>query len=436
MTTYSRGYVLLLTIIFLGIFLVVATAFLSSIISYSKAERTTLTQKQALSIAEGAIDKAVYQLNQSPAYTGETDTLLGPGTFSVVVTPIDTVTKKVTITSYVPNRTNPVTTKTVVAKIGINDAHVSFHYGVQTGQGGFEMKNNAAIYGNVYSGGTVKGTGSSMIYGDVVAAGATGRVYGIHATSSIYAHAIGDASVATVADKNAYYVTKTNTTVTGTSYPNSADQPIAELPITDEQIADWETQAAAGGSATCSNGSYNISSNTTIGPKKIPCNLNITGNAVVTITGHIWVAGNINIQNNALVKMAAALGSQNVAIIADKPTDQLNSSTIRVQNNAAFQNSGTAGSFVFLISQNKSAETGGVVAAISLENNVTSLVAYAAHGRIPLVNNVSLKEVTAYKIVMENNTIIRYDTGLPSAIFDSGPGGSWSFMPGSYTVTR
>jgi len=64
------------------------------------------------------------------------------------------------------------------------------------------------------------------------------------------------------------------------------------------------------------------------------------------------------------------------------------------------------------------------------------LVAYAAHGLIPLANSVSLKEVTAYKIKLQNSAKVTYDTGLPSAVFQSGPGGSWSFVPGTYAITR
>lgn len=433
---YTRGYIILLTLVFTGIFVTVSTAFVGYLMSYGKSERVSVAATEALMIAEGALERAGVQINLNPLYTGETDTALGNGTFTIAVTPIDSTTKRITATGFVPNSTSPMAKKTVAATIGINDSVVSFRYGIQSGAGGFLMENNSAIRGNVYSGGSVVGSGSNMIYGDVVSAGSAGLVYGIHATSSVYAHTIGKTGTPTTIDKNAYYTTKINTTVTGTSFPGSADQPIAPLPITDAQIADWENQAAAGGTVTCSGGTYSISSGSvTLGPKKIPCDLRVSGNSTLTVAGHLWVTGNITFENNALIKMSSALGASNVAIIADKPSDQINSSTITVKNNAAFQNSGTAGSFVFLISQNKSAESGGSVTAISLTNNTISMVAYAAHGLIPLENNINLKEVTAYKISMKNNAVVTYDTGLPSTVFDSGPGGSWSFTPGSYAIT-
>ena len=64
------------------------------------------------------------------------------------------------------------------------------------------------------------------------------------------------------------------------------------------------------------------------------------------------------------------------------------------------------------------------------------MVAYAAHGLIPITNSVSLKEATAYRITLANTANVIYDTGLPNAEFESGPGGSWGFVPGTYAITR
>ncbi len=437
---YSRGQVILLALVFAGIFFTVSAALVGHVTSYSKAGRTTVAAAQALSIAEGALDAAVYQLNQDPSYAGEANTALGGGVYTITLATVDTDTKRITITASVPNSANPVATKTIKANVGIDSSVVSFHYGIQSGNGGFFMENSSTVIGNVFSSGSVIGTSQNYIYGDVVSSGSNGLVYGIHATSSVYAHTIGNASESTIIDKDAYYYsTKTNTTVHGTSHPNSADQATSSLPISDEQIAEWEGIATAGGTATssCVGGNYSISSGSvSLGPIKIPCNLIISNSAIVTIGGHVWVTGDITVQNSSKVKMASSLGANNVAIIADKPSNRLTSSIITVANTATFQNSGTPGSFVFLISQNRSAETGGSVAAFSLSNSASALVAYAAHGLIPLANTVSLKEVTAYKIHLQNSANVTYDTGLPSSVFESGPGGSWSFIPGTYAIIR
>lgn len=434
---YARGSIILLALVFAGIFFTVSTALVGSVISYGRAGRTAVAATQALAIAEGALDNAIGKLNQNPSYNGETNTALGGGIFTVTLTTIDTGTKQVTATAYVPSSSNPTAIKTVKATVGINNSAISFHYGIQAGNGGFFMDNSSKVVGNVFSSGSVIGTSQNYIYGDVISSGSNGWVYGIHATSSVYAHTIGKTGTATLVDKDAYYVTKTNTTVNGTSHPNSPDQPTVDLPISDEQIGEWETLAAAGGTAPCSGGTYTISSGSvSIGPVKIPCDLDIKNSAIVTIQGHIWVTGNIIVQNSAQVKIAAALGANNVAIIADNPSDRIHSSTIEVKNTATFQDSGTPGSFVFLISQNRSAEAGGDEEAFELSNSASALVAYAAHGLIPLGNSVSLKEITAYKIKLKNSATVSYDTGLPNTVFQSGPGGSWGFVPGTYAIVR
>lgn len=437
-STPNQGYILVLALVFLGIFFTASAAYLNFITTSARSARIDIAQSQALAIAEAGMTKAIYQLNQNTSYGGEANTLFGNGAFTVTVSTVDSITKRVTATGYVPNTTNPSATKTIKATVGINDAVVSFRYGVQAGMGGFTLDNTSSITGNVYSGGSVIGSNQNYVYGDVISAGPSGLVYGIHATSSVYAHTIGNASKATIIDKNAYYATnRVNTSVAGTAYPNSPDQATTSLPISDAQIGEWETIAANGGTATCSSGSYTISSgSTSLGPIKIPCNLTISGTSVVTLNGHIWVTGNIIIQNSAIVKMAPSLGSESVAIIADNPSNKLTSSTIAVKNTASFQNSGTAGSFVLLVSQNNSSENGGSVRAIELENNVSAMIAYAAHGLIELENSISLKEVTAYKITLKNSANVRYDTGLASTVFDSGPGGSWGFIPGTYAITR
>ncbi|MDP2593788.1 MAG: hypothetical protein Q8P36_00390 [bacterium] len=432
----ARGQVVLIALVFFGIFVSVTAALVSLLTVSERAQRVTIASAQALALAEAGIDQAAYQLNQDPNYAGETDTTLPTGTFTVTVTNIDSTNKRIVAVGRVPSSQNPIATKTLTTTMSLDSSVISFRYGIQAGDGGFSLANSSQIIGNAFSTGPVIGGGGNYIRGEVISAGASGLVYGIHATSSVYAHTIGKTGETTIIDKDAYYVTKINTTVTGTSHPDSPDQGGVALPISDEQIGEWETLAAAGGTATCEGGSYNISSGSvTIGPVKIPCDLNISGSATVTIGGHVWVVGNIIVQNSAIVKMAASLGAQNVAIIADNPSDRLTGSTIQVKNTASFQDSGTSGSFVFLISQNNSAENGGDIEAFELSNSASALVAYAAHGLIPIANSVSLKEVTAYKITLKNSATITYDTGLPNTVFQSGPGASWAFVPGTYAIS-
>ena len=213
----SQGYILVLALVFLGIFFTASAAYLNSSMSFTRSARYDVTNAQALAIAEGALDVAVYQLNLDSSYGGQANTPLGSGVFTVTVSNINSVTRRVTATGYVPNSASPVATKTIQTIISTNNDVISFHFGIQSGDGGFTLDNTSSISGNVYSSGPIIVSNQNYIYGDVISTGASGLVYGIHATSSAYAHTIGNASRSTVIDKNAYYATtRVNTTVGGT----------------------------------------------------------------------------------------------------------------------------------------------------------------------------------------------------------------------------
>lgn len=309
----------------------------------------------------------------------------------------------------------------------IRGTGISFHYGIQAGEGGFYLYNSSTVTGNIHSSGPIIGA-SNNIYGDAVSAGPSGLIEGIHSSGSVFAHTISNSTV----DKDAHYTDINNAVVLGTQYPNSADQPTASLPISDEQISQWESDAETGGvipSTSCTGGNYEITSNATLGPIKIECNLIIKGNGVtLTITGPIWVAGNITTQNAPIVKMDSSLGSQNVALIADNPSNRGGSGIVTIGQNSQFQGSGFPNSFVFIISQNNNSETGGSSDAFVMGQSSGALVAYASHGQITLGQSVGIKEATAYKIVLKNTANVVYDTGLPSALFSSGPSGGYDIL--------
>jgi hypothetical protein len=60
-----------------------------------------------------------------------------------------------------------------------------------------------------------------------------------------------------------------------------------------------------------------------------------------------------------------------------------------------------------------------------VNNNAAGAIFYTSNGLILLSNNMLAREVTGYKIQIDNNAVIEYESGLESSIFSSGPGGSW-----------
>ncbi len=170
----QQGVILLITIIIMGILLSMSSALVGYTALQVHGERQTLTQGQALALAEAGIDKAISMSNQDPNYTGETATPLGSGEFTVLISSIDTSTKQITSTGYIPNAANPTMTKIVKATMSINTYSVAFNFGLQSGNGGLTMANGSKIIGNVYSNGNI--TGSGVITGTAIVAGGTAAV--------------------------------------------------------------------------------------------------------------------------------------------------------------------------------------------------------------------------------------------------------------------
>ena len=166
----SKGYVLLLGMIFFGVFLSMSAGLTSYITLNARAERSAVASKQALALAEAGIDKAAYELNHNSNYSGESNTALGAGRVTVAVTTIDGSTKRISATAYVPNATNPIAVKTARANISISAENISFNYGVQAGAGGFRLSGGSTINGNVYSNGDINATTGVRITGSATAA--------------------------------------------------------------------------------------------------------------------------------------------------------------------------------------------------------------------------------------------------------------------------
>lgn len=428
----NQGYVILLALVVGAVVMTTSAAFLNYYGSAVGAVRTATASAQALALAEAGIDKAVYELNQNGGYAGESNTILGTGVFTISVASVDGSTKRVTATGFVPNSTNPRATREVRANVSIDTEVVSFAFGVQAGEGGILLENNASVRGNVFANGPVRGQNSNIVRGTVLSAGPNGLIDGAHATSSGYAHTIQNA----VIDGDAYFQSISNTTVGGTQYPGSPDQATTSLPIPDTLIEEWKSAALTGGTHTtpCP---YEISTSVTLGPKKIDCNLTIKGNGItVTLAGPVWVRGNLSIENSPTIRIDPSESGRSVPIVVDNPSNRSTGSTVELENSATFEGAGE-NSHVLVVSQNNSAESGGTTAAIDVKNTVNGdLLVYAGHGEIVLQNNINLREVTAWRIKAKNFSEIVYKTGLGNSLFPSGPGGSWAVVPGTYAVTR
>ncbi len=409
---------MVLALIFLGIFVTAGSAYLNSITASTRSARYNVATTQALALAEAGIDEAISQLNQNASYTGESNVSLGAGVYSVAVSDVNTNTKRLIATGTVPTLANPLVVKTITALANINTSIVSFRYGAQVGAGGLAMNNNAQVTGNLYANGSV--TGSGIITGDATAAGAS-TISGVTVQGTARAHTLSNCHV----NVDAYYQTISNCPVTGTKYPGSADMPTASMPISDAQIAAWETIATAGGVTA---GPYTVSGTPTIGPQKI--NGNLTINGTLKLGGVVWVKGNILFGNNSGLTVSATTGNEGAILIADVPGSESTLGTASLSNNMTVSGNGSSGSYPMVLSTNSGNN------AISLSNNAQSVILYASRGTIQVSNNASANQITGYGLSLSNNAFVTYVSGLQSQSFYNGPGGSWTIVPRTYSISK
>lgn len=410
----ERGAAVIIAVLF---FVVISTTLAIGLSSSVAREYVTARDfeksKGAYYLSEAGHEDALYRIKTARPINSEEVLILNSNTATTTITSLSETQKTVSSKGDIASNTRRVKS-TLTTSSG-----ASFSFGVQTGNGGIYMENTSSITGNIYSNGVVSGTGSSVVSGTVVSAGPTGSVTGIHSGGSTYAHVI-DASVV---GGDAYYQTKTGTTVSGISYPGSADQPPSSLPIPDSQVDSWEADAQAGGiySSPCV-----INAPTTWSARKVTC-AELEIKAPLTLTGMVWVTGNVEIENpGGRVILDSSLGGQSAGIIADNPSNRTTSSKIRISQSTTFAGSGTPGSYVMLLSQNNSSELGGVEKAIEIGQTAAGDVfLYAAHGEVSIAQSSALKEVTAHKVRLKNSANVTYTSGLANVLFVGSPSGAW-----------
>ena len=387
---------LLATVIIFGVLLVVIGSLGVITINGQKVIRDTAYSAQAYYAAESGLEDTLYRIITEKKYSTTNDFQAGSGQVNISVA--DNGSQK-TITTQ-GEKSNLF--RNLQAVLATNTDEISFHYGVQVGAGGLLMSNNSRVEGNVYSNGPVSGGNGASITGDVWVAG------GKTLSRTVVG---GDARAYNITScpitGDAYYQTISDSSVGGVSHPGSPDPAEEALPISPEQINVWKAQGEAGG---VHNGNYTISgTSAALGPKKIQGDLIVTNGARLTVTGTIFVSGNINISNNAWVIQGDNYQDASAVVLAD--------GFISVSNNAVFQTSSSGAYLLFL-----STRTGG---AITIANNANAVIFYASQGSITVANNAHLKEATGYQITLANGSVVTYESGLASARFSSGSGASW-----------
>jgi hypothetical protein len=408
----NRGFVAVLVSLILVMVMISISALSANIIvaqmkKQQSANASLLAHFSAETGAEDALLRVRKGLNFANAYSFT----FGSSTVNVSISP--PIGGSRTITGQGVNRDAG---RKVEVVNSLNGADVRFHFGSQVGTGGVNMSNGSKIIGNVFANNSIIGSGS--ITGNVIIAGANHKIDGVMVKKDAFGQG-GDIQVYTcnnaVIEGTLYYPPgggPGNCTVNGGSQPLAGPIVEEDLPITQQQIDNWKNEAEAGGIFS---GNYTLGNNEnrTIGPLKIQGNLVFSNSNTLTLTGTIWVSGNVIMGNSTIIQMDnASYGANSGVLITD--------GTVGLGNNVVIRGTGQAGSYMMLLT------TSPANPAITVSNNSDSGIFYASNGFITLANNCSVKEITAYGLTMTNNVTVTYEIGLQNLFFTSGPGAGWS----------
>ncbi|MDO8576942.1 MAG: choice-of-anchor R domain-containing protein [Candidatus Daviesbacteria bacterium] len=229
-----------------------------------------------------------------------------------------------------------------------------------------------------------------------------------------------------IIEKDAYYQSITNSTVSGSSCPNSHCYPGSEdpspqvFPISEANITGWKGEAAVAGAIS----QPVCGSQTAWGPGKYTGNLTLQNECNIKVKTPIWVTGDISMGNQNRFTLDSSYGTGSGIIVIDGKAV--------MGNQNKFLGTGLGNSILVLLTTYDSRTNNN--SAVTIGNVGNTGVFYADKGIIDPGNNNQFKEITAWKIKLTNESIIDYETGLASILFSSGPSGTYSLVKGTYQV--
>ena len=167
----QKGQILVIVFAALGVVLFTVLFIIAGAQIYYQNAAYSQDAEIATALSEAGIDKALNSLNKTGgAYSGELETSLGEGSYSVIATSKDVATKLVESTGYIPNKEKAKVKRIIRINVS-RGVGVAFNYGIQVGEGGLDLGNSNTITGSIYSNGSIITGNSNIITGDAWVAG-------------------------------------------------------------------------------------------------------------------------------------------------------------------------------------------------------------------------------------------------------------------------
>ncbi|MEI6020419.1 MAG: hypothetical protein WCR21_04760 [Bacteroidota bacterium] len=382
---------------------------MSSLVSFTNKIFQT---KQSHYLAESGIEDSYYRMRVGIPVSGDPITL-PEGITSIVVTDTDSSHKKIDTSGLVSGMTR----KTELNLLNSN--FITFNQGLLADTGGVFMKSTSSVGGNIYSNGSITGVFGAASAGDVYVSGTMGVMYDMN---------IGAGGAA-----NAHAYKVSGTTVSGTIYcqygiGNSAPCDTSEslpsvepLPINDTSITLWKNDAVLGGVIM---GDHVVSTLEMLGPKKIVGNLHVVNHGSLSLSGTLWVTGDVifdGTPDGSSTNLSGIYGSNGGMIIAD--------GKITINPNVALSGSGILGSEIMLLSTLACDETNSSPPcfgnnSITVNSHEVHALLYAKDGTIDFEGSSNFKFANANKIRLKSGVNLNY-SAVPEGIFFGGGSSSW-----------
>lgn len=436
MFKHSPGQASLVMILLLGLVAIISTLS-SSTLSFSnvRIEDTIATSDQAWYAAWSGIDELMYRLRSKQNFGGSYSldlTLSNGATVSANITGDDN-NKTVTSTGYALG-----TVRRLEVQVASSSSKASFIFAAQSGEGGFELEGNSTVVGtndtpgNVYSNGDIKGVrasagqSGSKILGSAWAVGYIGGLSS-PSTGGVYVQKDARANSLTACLVGANVrspIPPSNCPYGGNYQIAPAPNPVA-LASVDADF--WKAKAVAGGVwvGTCNvlatDGSDCTQGTSQLGDLHITGDLNVPSGADFTLTGPVWVQGDISISQNNNLFTDETVGKDSVVIVASDPDNPLVKGRVTTSSNVTF-NRNSQGAGLIFISENINDDC-AVSPAADITSNTATVVFVALDGCINIGSNSVISGVLGKKVHVSNNSTISYDPNLAQAIVGSDTGG-------------
>lgn len=416
----EKGFAaLFVTVLIMAIILGIGLSVAIFVLGEQKIAYNITKSSQAYYAAEAGIEDALLRLSKSKKWSSSYGFGVGDGSVGVEISDEIGGTRTITATGNFANRI-----RKIQVVYGITSQDVAFYFGIQVGDLGLGMDGNAVVHGNVFSNGHISGASNTKIYGNAISAKDGGLIKSMKILSSegggsAWANRLEDCTI----DNDAFYNEISSCSVGGTHYmPIEVPEP-QDMPITNENIQAWKSEAAAGGTIF----GYSLGGNNTdsLGPIKVEGDMTLDSNAELTITGTIWVTGNLSLNSNVKLQLDPGYGNFSGVIVVDGRI--FVDSNVVLCGSEGFKEAEkecypSIGSYLMLLSINNSIDPNNP--AIYATSNTETAILYTSAGFIRLSSNAKLREATGYGIYMDSNAEVTYEIGLADARFSSGPGGT------------